>query len=81
MWESMSHSQSGDFVSQRDILHNQQFYWILKYRENLKEWEYTWKTWNYHGILENLKKNHGKKIWNLEKLGRQQFLTFYFLPA
>ena len=22
--------------------------------ENLEKWEYTWKTWKYHGILKNL---------------------------
>ena len=22
--------------------------------ENLEKWEYTWKTWKYHGILKNV---------------------------
>ena len=26
----------------------------LEILENLEKWEYTWKTWKYHGILKNL---------------------------
>ena len=26
----------------------------LEIMENLEKWEYTWKTWKYHGILTNL---------------------------
>ena len=48
--------------------------------ENLEKWEYTWKTWNYHGILENLIKIIKKLSETWKNLASNKFLTFYFLP-
>ena len=37
--------------------------------ENLEKWDFTSKTWKYHGILKNLIDIMEKMTWNLEKLG------------
>ena len=59
--------------------------------ENLEKWEYTWKTWKNHGILQKIikimKKLHGtwKNIWvdykSLHARGRPQVLCACLLSG
>ena len=43
----------------------------LENLENLEKWDYTWKTWKYHGILEKLINIMEKWYETWKKLGAQ----------